>query len=49
MNRRLGITLLELEQWLKLLKREVEYENPTLDKTRRMAKSGVVVGGRFSR
>ena len=32
----LGITPLEIEQWLKTLKREEEYQNPTLDKTRRV-------------
>lgn len=32
----LGIKPLEVEQWLKALKREEELENPTLDKTRRV-------------
>jgi integrase len=32
----LGIEPLEVEQWLKALKRDEELENPTLDKTRRV-------------
>lgn len=32
----LGIELLEVEQWLKDLKRERKFANPTLDKTRRL-------------
>jgi integrase len=32
----LGIEPLEIEQWLKAIKREVQLENPTLDKTRRV-------------
>ena len=32
----LGIEPLEVEQWLKLLKREEEPKNPTLDKMRRV-------------